>query len=289
MTYHNPVMVAEVITYMRLQPDNIYVDCTAGGGGHLLRMIEASPESHFVGIDWDPEALAHARKVLGQYTSDCAIHEGNFIDVGLILKGLHIEQVSGILFDFGVSYHQVTTPSRGFSYDYDGPLYMQMSPGLPTLKDRLETTSRSELAHVLRAFGDVRSYRTIAELLYAQRKDLETTGDIRAIVEQVTPKRFHKKNCRRVFQALRIWVNDELTNISTGLAEAFGCLKNGGRLVTIAYHSGEDRIIKRFLRGNRTRGVMNVLTKKVIRPSEDEIQTNPRARSARLRAGEKCV
>lgn len=289
MIYHNPVLVAEVISYMRLQPGDVYVDCTTGGGGHLLHMMKASPESRFIGIDWDPEAVAHARMSLDAYPGNWSVTEANFIDVGLILKNHNIEFVSGVLFDFGVSYHQVTTPSRGFSYDMDGPLLMRMSPTAPTLKRKMRSSTEYELAQVLRTYGDVRGYRKIAQLLFTQRGHLETTGDIRSIVEQVTPKRFHKKNCRRVFQALRIWVNDELTNLSTGLTEAFTYLKKGGRLVTIAYHSGEDRIVKRFLRACAAQGKATVLTRKVVKPSEGEVEINPQARSARLRAGEKCV
>jgi 16S rRNA (cytosine1402-N4)-methyltransferase len=289
MTYHDPVMVAEVIRFMRLQPDGTYVDCTAGGGGHLLHMIETSPESRFIGLDWDPDALAHARSVLHQYGRTCRLFEGNFIDIGLILNELRIDKVNGFLFDCGVSYHQVTTSSRGFSYDQDGPLLMRMSPDVPTLQEKLRSSSVQKITEVLHTYGDVRRYRKIAELLFIHRKEIQTTGALRAIVEQETPPRYHKKNCRRVFQALRIWVNDELNNLSSGLPAAFKHLQTNGRLVTIAYHSGEDRIIKRFMRERKTSGTATMITKKVVKPAEDEIHANPRARSARLRAIEKCA
>jgi 16S rRNA (cytosine1402-N4)-methyltransferase len=289
MIFHCPVLVAEVIHYMRLQPGETYVDCTVGGGGHLLRMVESSPTSRFIGIDMDPDAIGYAQKMLGPYRRQCTLIKGNFINIDLILKELSIQEISGCLFDCGVSYHQVTTPARGFSYDYDGPLLMRMSPDMPTLQERLRSTSQRELAYILRTYGDVRSYRKIADLMYTQRRSLHTTAEIRAIVEQVIPKRYHKKNCRRVFQALRIWVNDELGNLAKGLDAAFEHLGPGGRLVTIAYHSGEDRIVKHFFRERQRRQTASVLTKGVIRPSEDEIKENPRARSARLRACERCA
>jgi 16S rRNA (cytosine1402-N4)-methyltransferase len=289
MTYHEPVMVAEVIAYMRLQPGNTYVDCTAGGGGHLLAMIKASPDSRFIGLDWDQDALDHARSLLSGHGGSCTLCEGNFRDVGLILSNLHIERVHGFLFDYGVSLHQVSTPSRGFSYDHDGPLLMRMSSTIPTLREKLRSTTEQELIHVLHEYGDVRQYRRIAKILYIHRKTLQTTGALRAIVEQVTPPRYRKKNCRRVFQALRIWVNDELGNLIIGLEAAFEHLHTGGRLVTIAYHSGEDRIIKRFMREQKMCKKAALLTKKVVKPSQDEIHANPRARSARLRASEKCA
>jgi 16S rRNA (cytosine1402-N4)-methyltransferase len=164
-----------------------------------------------------------------------------------------------------------------------------MSPNTTALKEKLRSISKHELAFILRSYGDVRGYRRIAELLYAQRMNLRTTADIRTIVEQGTPKRFQKKNCRRVFQALRIWVNDELNNLANGLSAAFECLRVGGRLVAIAYHSGEDRIIKHQFREHHASKRAVLLTKKVIRPSEEEVRVNPRARSARLRVCEKCA
>ncbi|MBN2620122.1 16S rRNA (cytosine(1402)-N(4))-methyltransferase RsmH [candidate division WOR-3 bacterium] len=281
--------MAEVIRYMRLQPGNTYCDCTAGGGGHLLQMLQASPESTFIGIDWDPDAIAHAQSVLQAYHDQCTLIQGNFAEIDLILERLKLDELDGILFDCGVSLYQVTTPARGFSYDHDGPLLMRMSPNTMALKERLRSISKHELAFILRSYGDVRGYRRIAELLYARRMSLRTTVDIRTIVEQGTPKRFQKKNCRRVFQALRIWVNDELNNLANGLAAAFERLRVGGRLIAIAYHSGEDRIIKRQFREHHAnkRGVL--LAKKVIRPSAEEVRVNPRARSARLRVCEKCA
>ena len=289
MTYHEPVLVAEVISYMRLQPGNTYVDCTMGGGGHLLKMIKSSPDSRFIGLDWDQDALEHVRSRLEEYGGSCTLYEGNFKDVGLILSDLKIERVHGFLFDCGVSFHQVSTPSRGFSYDHDGPLDMRMSPEVPTLQEKLRSNTIHELTRVLHEYGDVRQYRRIARILYRSRKELQTTGALRALVEQVTPPRYHKKNCRRVFQALRIWVNDELRNLADGLKAAFEHLHLSGRLVTIAYHSGEDRIIKRFMREQKALHKATLLTKKVVKPSQDEIHANPRARSARLRASERCA
>lgn len=290
MIFHQPVLLVEVLRYMNIKRDRGYFcDCTVGGAGHLLAMLQKTKKARFLGIDWDDDAIICAQNKVKDYNGRCFLVKDNFVNLGLILDRFKITHLAGILFDLGVSYFQLTTAKRGFSFDRDGILSMTMSSKAMPLQQKLEYTSKSELISVLKEFGDVRSYRRIGAEIYAHRKTLKTTSDLRLIVEGVTPKRFLKKELRKVFQALRIWVNDELENLRYGLAVAFERLEPKGRIVVISYHSGEDRIVKNTFRQMYKNGQITLLNKKVIKPSEDEIKNNPRARSAKLRVGEKCA
>lgn len=289
MQYHVPVMVREVIEYMALREDGVYCDCTVGGGGHLCAFLKETRHARFIGIDQDPDAIRYVRRFVAPYTDRCTLIEDNFVNIGLILKQLKISGCDGIFFDLGVSYHQLITPERGFSFDREGDLLMNMSPSSDTLRHKLREASQDELIAMLKQYGDVRGYRRIGTVLFKQRRDITTTSDLRRIVEQHTRGHYKKKNLHRVFQALRIWVNDELGRLRCGLSAAYAALNVGGRLVVISYHSGEDRIVKHTLREWGKGTSMTVLTRKVQRPQQEEVMRNPRARSARLRAGEKCA
>jgi 16S rRNA (cytosine1402-N4)-methyltransferase len=289
MNYHVPVMVREVIEYMSFKENGVYCDCTTGGAGHLTAFLQETRHARFIGIDCDPDAIMYARRSIAPYADRCVLVEDNFINIGLILKRHRMPALDGVLFDLGVSYHQLTTAERGFSFERDGDLLMNMSPSSATLRDKLRSTSKEELLNVLREYGDVHQYRRIGRALYEHRQAVSTTTDIRDIVMQCMRGRYKKKNLHRVFQALRIWVNDELENLRRGLREAYHALKIGGRFIVISYHSGEDRIVKHTFRDWQKRLCMTVFTKKVKRPGQDEVERNPRARSARLRAGEKCA
>jgi len=183
----------------------------------------------------------------------------------------------------------VTTPERGFSFEREGNLLMHMSPETPILAQKLKAASKHDLARVLKDYGDVRNAWRLAELICANRAGLRTTMDLRNLVAETVPRRFLKKNLHRVFQALRIWVNDEMTNVREGVTRALKVMATGARLLTISYHSGEDRIVKVLLREQERAGEMVRLNKKVIRPSGPETTVNPSARSARLRVGERCA
>jgi len=289
MNYHVPVMVREVIEYMALKEDGVYCDCTVGGGGHLGAFLRETRHTRFIGIDCDPDAIRYAERITAPYTDRCSLVEDNFINIGLILKRHKIAALDGVLFDLGVSYYQLTTAERGFSFERDGDLLMNMSPSTTTLRDKLLSTSKEELLGVLREYGDVHQYRRIGTALYEQRRTVSVTSDIRGIVEGCMRGRYKKKNLHRVFQALRIWVNDELENLRRGLREAYHALNIGGRFIVISYHSGEDRIVKHTFRDWGKQACMTVFTRKVKRPQQEEVERNPRARSARLRAGEKCA
>jgi 16S rRNA (cytosine1402-N4)-methyltransferase len=289
MRFHEPVLVHEVLEYMNIKENNgVYCDCTVGGGGHLLAMLKTSKGARFVGIDCDPEALAYAQERLRPYGTRCMLCEDNFINIGLILKRFQIEKLDGVLFDLGVSYHQLTTPQRGFSFDRDGALTMRMSPYTITLKEKILSASKQDIIHVLKTYGDVRNNRKIGTVIFEQKHSLQTTFDLRRLVENHIPRRYVMKNLRKIFQALRIWVNDELNNLRHAIISAFGLLRPGGRIVAISYHSGEDRVVKKCFREFRSGDRMKILNKKIVRPSVSEVEQNPQARSARLRAGERC-
>lgn len=274
---------------MALRDGGTYCDCTMGGAGHLTAMLRSSNTARFIGIDCDPDAVAYSRPQVKKFAGRCSIFEDNFVNLDLILNRLHVPCLDGMLLDLGISYHQVTTPARGFSFERDGPLLMRMSPGYTPLSDRLQSASLPEVVRVLKEYGDVRNYRRLGRAIIDSRTDLKTTGDLRRLIENHVPRRFLKKNLHKVFQALRIWTNDELTNLRRGLATAFRRLCREGRMLVISYHSGEDRIVKHYFRDLRAKGQLRLLSKKAIKPSDAEVLANPSARSAKLRVVEKCA
>lgn len=274
---------------MNLREDGVYCDCTVGGAGHLLAMLERTKKARFVALDCDPEAVTYSRRAVADYHDRCCVVENDFINLDLILEQKNISGLNGILFDLGVSYHQLTTPERGFSFERSGDLLMRMSPRAASLGSRLQEVDREDLARVLKEYGEVRNYGKISRMILERRNELVTTLDLRNIVEEAVPRRFLKKNLHKVFQALRIWVNDEIVKLKQGLVVAFKALVNGGRLAVISYHSGEDRVVKRFFRNLKQDAQASILNKKVIKPGADEIAANPSARSARLRVLERCA
>ncbi len=290
MLFHQPVLTDEAVQYMDVTRDRgVFCDCTVGGGGHMLAMLQETKKAQFIGIDWDPEAIAQARSRIGAYRNRCCLIQDNFSNLNAILKQQDVDKLAGVLFDLGVSHHQLATARRGFSYKYDGDLLMNMAPDNATLVEKLSNTTERELVSVLKNYGDVRNCKKLGAAIFEARRALRTTHDLRALVEDVTPRRFWKKTLPTVFQALRIWVNNELENVRTALTVAFQALECGGRIVFISYHSGEDRIVKTLFREYVRQGFLTRLHKKVIRPTAQEIAQNPHARSAKLRAGEKCV
>lgn len=288
--FHQPVLCAEVLSGLNLRDNStVYCDCTVGGGGHLKAMAAATVTARFIGIDWDPEALAYAREALCKHQARVTLVEENFSNLGLILDRLGVHRLDGILFDLGVSYHQLKSPGRGFSYANDGPLSMRMSPGAAEVRTALRRAKRDEIVQVLRRYGDVRNARRLGELIYEHRHRLQSTFELRNLIESSVPVRFLTKNLHQIFQALRIWVNNELDNLQAGLAAAVPRLKKGGRIVVISYHSGEDRIVKQFFRNQQMNGQLRRLHKKVLKPTAGEVQRNPASRSAKMRIAERCA
>jgi 16S rRNA (cytosine1402-N4)-methyltransferase len=305
LPYHVPVLRSEVLAYLNPQPGQIFVDATVGGGGHA-RAIAAgvAPGGRVIGIDRDPDALAEAGRVLAEFGPVATLAQARFDALGTVLNNLGIAQVNGILFDFGVSSHQLDTPARGFSFkEPDAPLDMRMNPqdGAPTAADLLNTLPERALANLIRDNSDENWAARIARFIAERRAETpyQTVGQLVETVLAAMPSRVRpegKHAATRTFQALRIAVNDELTSIEHALEAAVDRLAQGGTLVALSYHSLEDRLVKQlFTRlsgrgpgegpyGTRPPAVLELLTRKPVGPSASEVAANPRARSATLRA-----
>ena len=296
--YHIPVLLAESIDGLAINPKGIYVDATFGGGGHSRAILEKLTTGNLIGFDRDTDAQLNipANKNFILVPHDYA-HIANY------LRYMKIDSVDGILADLGISSHQVDTAERGFSFRYDAPLDMRMDRQISkTAADILNSESEVELQKIFSEYGEIKNSRTLARAIVTTRKiePLKTTGQLMKIAESIIPQRENlKKYAAPVFQALRIAVNDELNALKSFLEQAFSMLKVGGRLVVITYHSLEDRIVKNFLKEESdARGSESLIygkssekwiaiTRKPIIPSEDEIRKNPRSRSAKLRIAEK--
>lgn len=297
--YHRAVMVDEVVGLMSAITSGVVIDATFGGGGHsrVLRR-ELGSNVDIVGIDRDPDARDTA-------TGDIAVLAGDFVNLGELLDAASIGSIAGILFDFGVSSHQLDVAARGFSYHADGPLDMRMDPTTGrTASQLIDQVDADELARIIRRFGDEPLAKRLADAIIAARP-ISTTTQLAEVVASATPaaRRSGAHPARKTFQALRIAVNDELTAVASGLEQAIVRLESGGRCVAISYHSLEDRIVKRrFAEGARgcvcppglpvcgcgAEPELRLLIKGAQRPSDREIEHNRRARSARLRAAEKA-
>jgi 16S rRNA (cytosine1402-N4)-methyltransferase len=300
-----PVLYKAVVEGLITDPAGCYVDATIGGGGHAAALLDAlAPEGRLIGIDRDPEALEAVRHRLTQALAEGRLQllQGNFADLEPLLDALGIGWIDGLLLDLGVSSHQLDKAARGFSFQAEGPLDMRMDPsgGGPTAQQLLMRWSLQELAEVLRRFGEEPRALKLARAIYEARP-IPTTKALAEIVRREVPPKEAAKTLARVFQALRIAVNDELRALEQVLEAATRRIRPGGRLAVISYHSLEDRRVKRFLRygnleGQPLRDVYGQLqtpwrplTRRPIRPSDDEIAANPRARSARLRLAERLA
>jgi 16S rRNA (cytosine1402-N4)-methyltransferase len=283
-------MKDEVISFLDPKPGEDFVDCTVGLGGHALAILERTkPSGMVLGIDADPTILERLRhKVEGTgYEKRLVLVCGNFANLGEIVEKYAFRRVSGVLFDLGLSSWHLEESGRGFSFLRDEPLDMRYSPENPlTAEAIVNFWSLRDLWRILRVYGQERSSRRIAEEIVRSRP-LRTTVDLVMAVERATPSWYHKGRIHfatKTFQALRIAVNNELENLEKALPQALNIMSKGGRLVVIAFHSLEDRIVKNFLKEKAREGVVKILTKKPVRPSRAEVAENPRARSARLRA-----
>lgn len=304
--FHEPVLREKVVEFLFTDSDGVYIDATVGGGGHAEAIADRlSRRGRLIGLDRDPAALKAARKRLRGYGKRVKLEHGNFRDLVQILDRLNIGEIAGVLFDFGISSHQIDTPERGFSFDAEGALDMRMNPQQKlTAREIVNTYSVRQLTYIFRNFGEERRSRPIAQRIVRRREKapIETTQQLKEIIGGVTPYRHRVKTFARIFQALRIAVNDELQNLRKALDASVSRLKPGGRLVGISYHSLEDRIVKQFFKQESPRcvcppespvcicgepGRLLVLTGRPVRPPKDEVDANPRSRSARLRAAER--
>jgi 16S rRNA (cytosine1402-N4)-methyltransferase len=301
---HIPVLLEETLGFLQPERGGLFVDCTLGLGGHASALLEAFPEIRLVGIDRDPEALELARELLLPFGERVRLVSGDFAELTTLLHGLRIESVDGILADLGVSSLQLDKGSRGFSFRREGPLDMRMGPGELTADEVVNHYAEAQLEKIFRDYGEERQARRIARVLTAERrhKRIETTTELRDIVAGALRRGRGRPRGRidpatRVFQAIRIEVNRELVGLDTFLDQAVRMMNRDGRLVVISYHSLEDRIVKNRLRDlargevdqitGRPRSetqVIEVLTKRPVRPGDEEVAFNPRSRSGRLRA-----
>lgn len=294
--FHEPVLLPEVIKYLKVEIGKKYIDATVGGGGHSKAILQF--RRILLAIDCDPEAIKAARDYLA---SACPpgkhqawrLVRGNFKDIYQIAKKEGFLSVSGILFDLGVSSHQLNKAERGFSFNAEAPLDMRMDPNLKvTAADLINGLNKGELDELFSKLGQEHYSRCIADAICRARriKPIKTGDELAEIIVKVRPKRgrFDRTHpATRCFQALRIAVNDELNNLRKALPQAVRLLEGGGRLLVISFHSGEDRIVKQFFKDKKENNELKIITKKPIRPTIEEIRINPRSRSAKMRVAEK--
>jgi 16S rRNA (cytosine1402-N4)-methyltransferase len=294
---HLPVLLDEVVSWLSPQAGGRYCDATVGLGGHARAVLERSaPDGRLIGLDRDPDALAAARETLEPFGDRVTLVHARFSQAREVLDRLGMIPIDGFVVDLGVSSPQLDRPERGFSFRNDGPLDMRMDPTTgESAADLLRRIDEVELAQIIRDYGEERHAARVARAIVEARRlgELDTTGKLAAIVARAVPGREPGKNpATRTFQALRIAVNEELEELERFLAVAADCLRPGGRLCVIAFHSLEDRIAKRRLRALAGRdgggpAVLRILTKHVVVAGRAEQARNPRARSAHLRAAER--
>lgn len=305
---HVPVLLEETVEQLRIRPDGLYMDGTFGRGGHSREILERlGPEGRLLAIDRDPEAVKEG-EALAKRDGRFEIERGNFRDLRELLeKRGWVGRVDGILLDVGVSSPQLDDSRRGFSFRADGPLDMRMDPTSGhSVSDWLNSATEESIRKVLFRYGEERAAGRIARAICARREErrIETTSDLASLIESVVRRRTGARHpATKTFQALRIFINDELAALEAGLVQALEALAPGGRLCVVSFHSLEDRIVKRFLRNNAridpalarlpdvpasARPRLRLPTR-AIRPGAAELECNPRARSATLRVGEKLA
>jgi len=285
---HQPVLLKQTLGYLDPNPGENFIDCTFGFGGHSLALLEKNgPDGKILGIEQDKEVLEKAVS-----NERLILVNDNFKNLGEIVKESEFGKVDGILFDLGVSSWHFDQSGRGFSFKRDEPLLMTCSQDGFSAQEIINQWSKEELVSIFKEYGQERYAGPIAEAIYKQRKiePIKTTGRLVEIISQVVPMKYQQGRIHfatRIFQALRIAVNDELDNLKQALPQALEILERNGRLVVISFHSLEDRIVKNFFRESAKKGEAEILTKKPIVPDEEETKLNPRSRSAKLRAIEK--
>lgn len=306
---HLPVLPEEVVHWLNPQAGGVFLDGTLGGAGHAQLILDRAPGSRLIGVDRDPAALANAAQILASYGDRVSLHHAEFDQAAGLLSQLGIGGLDGMLLDLGVSSHQLDTPERGFSFRYEAPLDMRMNPqtGM-TAAEVVNQLEEAPLRQLFFDFGEERFSRRIAARIVAQRQQepIATTTQLAELVRDAVPGGYRPDRIHpatRVFQALRIYVNDELGQVRRGVDAAIDLLKPGGRLVVISFHSLEDRIVKQLFR-SRAQGCICpprlplcqcqhqpdvvLLTRKGIKATAAEIEINQRSRSAILRAVQRC-
>jgi len=302
---HTPVLLSESLRTLSVQPGGRYIDCTLGGGGHAVSILDhSSPGGQLLGIDADPNAIEASQERLQKYKESVLLVNDNFVNLQAICHKYDFSPVHGILFDLGLSSLQLNGNSRGFSFQHDAPLDMRFNPKQKvTAADIINTTSEARLAYLIKTYGEENNCYRIAKSIVKERP-IETTRQLARLIEKAATRRGKIHPATKTFQALRIVVNHELEYLETSLKQAVDILGFGGRLVVITYHSLEDRIVKQFMQ-KESRGCicppqtpicvchhtprLKLINRKVITPSTMEVNLNPRSRSAKLRAAERIT
>lgn len=301
--HHIPVLFNETIDSLDIDPNGIYVDCTAGGGGHSSEILRHLDGGRLIAVDRDPQAIETLKARFSGDSRVTVVHN-NFFNIKEILSALGISGVNGVLADLGVSSHQLDEPSRGFSFHNDAPLDMRMSLEGMSAADAVNTLSQQELQRIIYEYGEEKFAPSISKAIVKAReqKKIETTLELAEIIKSAMPAAAKRDGhpARRTFQAIRIYINGELDGLSQAVTDMFDCLVTGGRVSIITFHSLEDRTVKQSLaplaKGcicPRTFPVCVCGRKpaakvfKAVAPSEAEIAENPRSRSARLRTAQK--
>lgn len=299
-SYHDPVMLAECLDALAIQPDGTYVDVTFGGGGHSRAILDRlGPKGKLLAFDQDADARANAEAISDKRLT---FIPANFRNIKRFLRLYGVKQVDGILADLGISSHQIDTPDRGFATRFDADLDMRMNQEANvSAREVVNNATEAELHKLLGMYGEITNARTVATAIVAGRanRPLRTVNDLKAAIQRYAPRGKENKFYAQVFQAIRIEVNEELVVIEEFLTQVPEVLKPGGRLVVMSYHSLEDRLVKNFINKGKFHGEvekdlygnelkpLQAVTRKPIEATEEEISRNPRARSAKLRIAEK--
>ncbi len=289
---HIPVLLKEVLQYLNLKEGGIYIDCTVGEGGHSEQILKNIGKKGFlVGLDKDGELLDVAEKRLAKISRNFALFNDDFLNLSFCLETLKIKKANGILFDFGISSFQLENSSRGFSFKNNGPLDMRFDiSSLLTCERLVNEANYEELVEILKNFGEERRASLIAKRIIQKRREkrIKTTFELAEIASKALGKGKGKIDpATRTFQAFRIAVNKEINSIEKILPKIPDLLADKGRVCAISYHSLEDRLVKRAFKAEKEKGTLQIITKKPIRTTYDEIMKNSRSRSAKLRAAEK--
>lgn len=297
--YHKPVMLSECLEALNIDPEGIYVDATFGGGGHSLAILEKIKGGRLIAFDQDDDARIEAEKIQHRSFTFC---QANFRYMKQYLKLHGVDKVNGILADLGISSHQIDSAARGFSTRFDGPLDMRMDQRARTTAAKiLNEYSEADLHKIFGMYGELKNARTAAKMIVEQRKKspLKTTLDLKTALQSVSPRGKENKYFAQVFQALRIEVNEEMQALEDFLHQCGDVMGHDGRLVVMSYHSLEDRLVKNYINTGKMYGEVEkdffgnkvkpfeAITRKPVEASEEEIEENNRARSAKLRVAKK--
>ncbi len=301
--HHIPVLFEETIESLNIKPNGIYVDCTSGGGGHSSAIAKRLDGGRLISIDRDPQAIETLKERLTPFGCVTVVHD-NFFNIKHILDSLGIDKVDGVLADLGVSSHQLDEPSRGFSFHHDAPLDMRMSLEGVSAAQAVNTLSQDELKKIIYEYGEEKFAPSIARAIVKAReiKPIETTFELSEIIKSAMPAAAKRDGhpARRTFQAIRIYINGELDGLGNAVADMFSCVKPGGRVSIITFHSLEDRIVKKQF-AELSKGCTcpknfpvcvcgkspEAKVLKAVSPSDSEVSDNARSRSAKLRTAEK--